>query len=236
MSVAEKIVELRAKVTECSAEKVKSEEWSQLDVDLCTKEEWFLRAFLNRASLEVEDAFTLLGDCLNWRKEYGVRDITKDSIEDVLKKSVIYTHGVDNKKKPITWFVGKNHTKGDEAAKRILVYWLEKHFMAKKAQERIVIIFDMTSCGLGQMDLDLIKFLLNCMKLYYPGTLSYLLVYEIPWVLNAAWKIVKSWLDSSAQKMIIFVKKDSIKEYVDLENLPPHMGGLDNYQFSVEDA
>lgn len=74
-------------------------------------------------------------------------------------------------------------------------------------------------------DLDFVRFILNCLKYYYPGVLAYLLVLEIPWVLNAAWRIVKSWLDSSAQKKIIFVDKKAIKEYIDPDNLPPHVGG-----------
>lgn len=74
-------------------------------------------------------------------------------------------------------------------------------------------------------DFDLVKFLLHCLKFYYPETLAYLLVYEIPFILNAAWKLIKSWLDPAAQKMIIFVGKGSIGQHISASNLPRHMGG-----------
>ncbi len=71
----------------------------------------------------------------------------------------------------------------------------------------------------------MVKFLLHCLKFYYPKTLAYLLVYDIPFILNAAWKLIKSWLDPAAQKMIIFVGKTTIQQYIAVDNLPKHMGG-----------
>ncbi len=71
----------------------------------------------------------------------------------------------------------------------------------------------------------MVKFLVNCLKFYYPQMLAYLLVYDIPFILNAAWRLVKSWLDPVAQKMIVFVGKTTIQQYIDVDNLPKAMGG-----------
>ncbi len=30
--------------------------------------------------------------------------------------------------------------------------------------------------------------------MYYPSLVHNILVYEMPWVLNAAWKVIRSWL------------------------------------------
>ncbi len=73
--------------------------------------------------------------------------------------------------------------------------------------------------------MELIRFLLHCLKYYYPCMLAYLLVFEIPWILNAAWKLVRSWLDPVAQKKIIFVNQNSVQQYIPVEELPKHMGG-----------
>ena len=61
-------------------------------------------------------------------------------------------------------------------------------------------IFNMSQCGLSNMDMDFIKFLITCFKCYYPSMLGetqiidclrtycidigWLLVFEMPWILQ----------------------------------------------------
>ncbi len=45
-------------------------------------------------------------------------------------------------------------------------------------------IFDMTGAGLAQMDMDLVRFVVNSFKIYFPNILAALLVYNMPWVLQ----------------------------------------------------
>ena len=45
-------------------------------------------------------------------------------------------------------------------------------------------IFDMTGSGLSQMDMDLMRFIVNCFKIYFPDILGVLLVYNMPWILQ----------------------------------------------------
>lgn len=70
------------------------------------------------------------------------------------------------------------------------------------------------------MDMELVRFIVNCFKIYFPDLLEWLLVYNMPWILQgekalpwyqcpsflpppvAAWKIVQSWLtDGAAAKV-----------------------------------
>ena len=44
--------------------------------------------------------------------------------------------------------------------------------------------FDCSNCGLKNMDMEFIQFIINCFKDYYPWMLNYILVFEMPWVLN----------------------------------------------------
>ena len=45
-------------------------------------------------------------------------------------------------------------------------------------------IFDMTGSGLAQMDMELMRFIVSCFKLYFPDLLGFLLVYNMPWILQ----------------------------------------------------
>ena len=44
-------------------------------------------------------------------------------------------------------------------------------------------------------------------------------------VFVAAWKVIKNWLSPETQKLIKFVDKNSIREYIDESQLFTHMGG-----------
>ena len=51
-------------------------------------------------------------------------------------------------------------------------------------KNKMCMIFDMTGSGLAQMDMELMRFIVNCFKIYFPDLLSVLLVYNMPWILQ----------------------------------------------------
>lgn len=50
--------------------------------------------------------------------------------------------------------------------------------------EQITAFFDMEDSGMSNMDLDYTRYIINLFKHYYPNSLNYILVYELPWVLT----------------------------------------------------
>ena len=51
-------------------------------------------------------------------------------------------------------------------------------------KDRMCMIFDMTGSGLSQMDMELMRFIVNSFKIYFPDILAILLVYNMPWILQ----------------------------------------------------
>ncbi|ELV13928.1 Motile sperm domain-containing protein 2 [Tupaia chinensis] len=49
---------------------------------------------------------------------------------------------------------------------------------------------------------------------------------------NAAFKLVKTWLGPEAVSLLKFTTKNEVQEYVSVEYLPPHMGGTDPFKYS----
>ena len=47
----------------------------------------------------------------------------------------------------------------------------------------------------------------------------------MPWIFNAAWKIIKTWLSAEAIAKIKFVTKSDIHTYIEKRFLFPHLGG-----------
>ena len=85
------------------------------------------------------------------------------------------------------------HVKGTEKMedmKKFFVYMLERLYREEKG-EQITLLFDCRSAGLRNMDMEFVQFIIGTLKEYYPDPLNYILVLEMPWVLNAAFKIIK---------------------------------------------
>lgn len=50
--------------------------------------------------------------------------------------------------------------------------------------DQITIFFDMMGSGLSNLDMEFTNYLINLFKMYYPAFLNYIIIFEMPWVLN----------------------------------------------------
>ena len=41
------------------------------------------------------------------------------------------------------------------------------------------------------MDMEMVRFFVNCFKIYFPDAIQWLLVYNMPWVLQGGWREVE---------------------------------------------
>lgn len=119
--------------------------------------------------------------------------------------------------KLVTWFRAvfciRKHNKDAkkiETMKKMLIFILER-LDKEEAGKRITIIFDSEGAGVSNFDLEQVKFLIHVLISYYPNFVEKILVFEMPWILNTAWKIIKSLLPPPAVARIKFVTKSNIK-------------------------
>lgn len=89
----------------------------------------------------------------------------------------------------------------------------------------------MAEAGLSNMDMELIKYLINLFKSYYPNFLNYIIIFEMPWILNTAFKLIKSWLPAKAIPKIKLVNKTTLKEFVDPNDALKSWGGNSDYVY-----
>ena len=111
-------------------------------------------------------------------------------------------------------------------------------------------MYHVRGAGLKNMDMEFVQFIIGTIKDYYPDPLNYILVLEMPWVLNgktmnlnlfklnnlfsAAFKVIKGWLPPAAVKKIKFLTKTNMNEYVNDENRLEEWGGSDPWQYVWE--
>lgn len=89
----------------------------------------------------------------------------------------------------------------------------------------------MEDTGLSNLDMELTKYLIGLFKLYYPSFLNNIIIYEMPWVANAAFKIIKSWLPTKAIPKIKVVNKTTLKDFVSPSEALKCWGGTNEFVF-----
>jgi hypothetical protein len=177
---------------------------------------------------------------LLWRKEFDANNlVTPNKLpvsEELLKKGGIFMRNEDINCIPMCHFVVKTHKKDQFPHAEIcrqITFFFERVYKFN-VDDPIVLLFDMADAGYSNLDMEMIKFVVNCLKTYYPGLIDYMIIYQMPFIFNAAWKIIKNWLPPESVKLIKFVDKKSIKEYVQESQLFVHMGGTDKFKYTYD--
>ncbi|XP_023342819.1 motile sperm domain-containing protein 2 [Eurytemora carolleeae] len=185
-----------------------------------------------------DEAAHMILETLKWRNDFGVDKISRDNVNQAFfDKGTVFTHNRDKDGKKLLTFTVGRHIKGAEKMdemKRFFVYYLER-LEREEQGDLITIVFDCRNAGLKNMDMEFIQFIIGVFKDYYPEMLNYILVFEMPWVLNAAWKIIKAWLPAAAVKKIKFLTKSNMGEYITDDNRLEAWGGSDPWEYCFEE-
>jgi len=184
---------------------------------------------------QISDCISLIQDTFRWREDFGVRTITEDDLDDDDKKNgSIYTYGRDLDGSKLLIFCVRKHFKDSSKSqkrRKAFVYLLER-LQQEENGGKISIMFDCASGGVRNMDIEIIQFVIQVMVQYYPDMVNYIIVFEMPWVLNAAWKIIKSLLPAPAAKKIKFTNKETLEEYVDKSEQLVEWGGTNTWTYA----
>lgn len=197
-------------------------------------DDW-LKRFLEHNDLNIQESLNMLWDACEWRKKFDANNITEHNVrKEYLEEGIFFGYGKDKDGKTLFIFKSRLHVKGTRdfgELQKCVIYWFER-LEREGNGNQISIFFDMAETGLSNLDMEFTKYLIGLFKLYYPNYLNYIIIFEMPWVLNAAFKIIKSWLPSKAIQKIKFVNKSTLKEYVDPNDALKCWGGNNEYIFS----
>ncbi|XP_064607580.1 motile sperm domain-containing protein 2-like [Liolophura sinensis] len=218
------------------AENIEKGLYDDRDVSRVKCEDQYVRCFVEDRD-KLEDSLAMMHESLKWRMEIGLNDLTEDNFNRWMwDLGAVFFHNTDKDGHKILFVKVKEYRKDLNmlpTVKKFFALALEQASLAAPG-ERIVLLFDMLDTGFANLDMDLIKYCLTCFKFYFPGLLAYILVFEMPWIFNAAWRVIKTWLNQKAVEKIKFVNKPDIQEYINKDQLLEHMGGTDKFQYSYD--
>ncbi|XP_074651775.1 motile sperm domain-containing protein 2-like isoform X2 [Tubulanus polymorphus] len=206
-----------------------TEDYDERDIEKLNTNDEFTHAFLKFLKGDVKKTIDMLDVSFKWRKSIGLNDLKEDCFEkEILEKGNIYFHGKDKNDVDLFFFKFRE-IKSSETIKKYIAYMFEKHFK-NNLDKKMVLIFDMSGVGLMGLDMDFFKYLLACATDYFPNT-AYLLIFEMAWILNAAWNVLKNLMSAEVRKYVHMVGKSKVTEFVDAAQLPENMGGKDTYTY-----
>lgn len=211
------------------------------DYERMLNDDWTVSRFLLRCRLQPKRAARLMEQCGKFRREYrmGVSKLSDFPIE-FHRAGGLFRYAPDRAGNQTLFMRVKMHRRVPELSqimKEFILCCLEECDRANNGRGTAV-IFDLTDCGLQNADPGFLFWLVYSFRNYCPKGLSYIIVYNLPWILNATAKLALSWLSSTNRRRLRFVSGDAIQDFIAPENLPDYMGGTCklNYRHVPEGA
>uniref|UniRef100_A0A2P2I585 Motile sperm domain-containing protein 2-like n=1 Tax=Hirondellea gigas TaxID=1518452 RepID=A0A2P2I585_9CRUS len=207
------------------------------DVARLNTDDGYVRRFLMHVDNDQTQALTMVVDTFKWRKENAVNDITSETVnQNLFELGNLFVHNYDSDGCRMLIFIVSKHVKGVtnmDDLKEFLIFWMER-LEREEYGKFITVFFDMTKTGMKNMDMEFIQYLINLFKSYYPWILNNIIVYDMPWILNAMWKIISTWLPPKSLAKIKFLKPATLTTHVTLDQSLVSWGGTDDYTFVFE--
>lgn len=200
----------------------------KFDVDLILTDDWSVSRFLLRCRLEPERTVDLMEASSKFRKEFKMGETQlSDFPAEIHEVGGIFKYAPDRVGNTTLWMRAKHHRRCNEMThimKQFILCVMEE--CDKQAKGRgVAVVFDLSDCGIKNADPTFLFWLLNSFRSYCPKGLSYIIVYNLPWVLSATCTLAMSWLSSTNRRRLRFIEGEEIMKFIAPENLPDFVDG-----------
>lgn len=216
--------------------------WGVELVPNAPKVDVILLKFLRAREFKVEEAATMLINCIKWRKEFGIERIFEEKYpEDITDLGFI--HKTDKDGRPVMYNIYGNvkpkevfeDNGGIDKFVRWRVQLMEKAILRLDMEkiEDMVIVHDYNNVSLLSMDKNTklaSKTLIALFQDNYPELLARKFFVNIPWFFESVFNVLTALASQRTKEKFVVCSKSSLREKllvnVPVENLPTAYGGL----------
>jgi len=162
-----------------------------------------------------------------------ILDLSVDSIGvDFVKRGYFFVSGRALDGTRILHFkTGQIEKKDRETNMKLVVFWFER-VQRCEPDKKITILMDTTGSRLTQADTGFSTFIIECCATYFPGMMKKIIIYNLPTLLNAFWKLISKMLSEEQREATVVCNKDDLLKHIDKDNLTEDMGGTMKFQYS----
>ncbi|CAH1991503.1 unnamed protein product [Acanthoscelides obtectus] len=174
-----------------------------------------LRRYLN-AFGDADKAFHAILKTNKWRREYGVKDLTKD--HPVMRRYIGENKAIildyrDGLGRPVIYIPAKNYNSSsrnlDEMTK-FIVYCLEEasNMCVEDFTDDICLVFDLSGFNISSIDYQLVKNIIWLISKHYPERLGVCLILNASSMFSGCWTIIKGWLNKKTTQKVHFIDNE----------------------------
>lgn len=223
---AQALVEVRKRFLEYAEQN--PDKVNERDKNKLATDDWYLKRYLLARNRNVKDTLEMLRKTMEWRNEFGIH-ISEDAMFplEFYKIGALFPYEKDKKGNLVLYLRIKYHrkiTEMVEVEKHFLVHTFEKIDRVTNGQG-LVIVFDCQGAGYANCDIEFLQFLISCATEHAPVGLQYIIVYKLPWVLNAFWSLARNLLPAYLANRVRFCDEKSITQLIEPNKLPDFMSG-----------
>lgn len=203
--------------------------YDERDVDHLRKSDLHAIRFLMAGEHDVKLGLEALKTAFAWRKSFNLNDLTEESFpKEFFDLAGLFECGVDRFGFPCLWVLVKTIRKVkvlDIHQMQFLAFMVNKIERQCEQLQCWTLVFDCTNIGFCNVNLSLIHFLIDLLRSYFPLSVRYAIVINVPWILNAIQKFVLSLLPEDNKQLIRFLKRKDLHHFISESNIPRLIGG-----------
>lgn len=217
------------------------EDFYQEDIKLVENMDFLLQRYVIMERKNVEASVKLTSQMLKWRKEKKLYEMNDNIFpQELLLCGAAFLYEKDkfgNRTLYMRASMCKNCAELKQSMKDFLAYLVFKIDDCKEGSS-FSVIMDLTNTTWSNYDVEILMHFVCLLKDYFPVNLDYTLAVNFPWILSAAWSVIKRAIPSEKRDIVQFISSDKIFDFVDKENLPDFLGGTCTrpYQFVNEQS
>lgn len=204
------------------------ESFYEHDYKRMLEDDWTVSRFLLRRRLDPKRTAKLMEECGRFRKQYKMSEVKLWEFPiEFHQAGGLFKYAPDRAGNPTIYMRVKMYRRVPEindVFKAFILCVIEECDMANEGRG-VAVVFDLSGASLQNVDLSFLSWLLSSFRNYCPKGVSYILVYNLPWFLNATCKLAMSWMSASNRRCLRFVHGDEIEAFIARENLPDYLGG-----------
>ncbi|KAL0481718.1 hypothetical protein AKO1_012385 [Acrasis kona] len=197
-----------------------------------------LLRWLRARKFDVDKAFDMYKEFLEWREEKGIERLCLDDFGPILNTNAVSFMGEDKKGRMSIVIFPARHTPGTmdcNELEKLMAFVIEILATKMVKSEKITIVFDYDGWGLSCVDSNVDKVIMHVGQNNYPERLGEALLMRPPWYFSTVWSIIKVFLDEKTKNKFQMLKHMSeLTEKFTPDNLLEKFGGNRKEQ-SLED-
>jgi len=210
---------------------------AKIEVEAEVSDDLHLTRFLLGAGMDVDKAAVLHKECVLWRKQFAVKQLSIVSVHDELNTGkIIYPDIRDKEGRPTLVirprFVVKSQAEPLEFMKSV-VYMVEKGISNMKADgnHEIALVVDFTGAALKHIDFRLPRIALATVQNNYPRVIGNICIVSPPWFFKYVWSVISNWMDANFRSLVHIVNKQGLLQHFDEDNMIEELGGKKKFDF-----